>query len=47
MGLNDFFSDAVITLKTPKFDNSDRLSENIDHPLKTTVKHGKHASVIA
>ena len=47
MRLNNFFSDAVINLKIPKFQNSDPLSENIDHPLKTTVKYRKHQSVIA
>ena len=45
MVLNDFFSDAVINLKIPKFENSDPFSENIDHPLRTTVKYRKHPSI--
>ena len=34
MELNDFFSNAIINLKIPKFENFDLLSENVDHPLK-------------
>ena len=30
--LNNFFSNAVINLKIPMFENFDPLSENIDHP---------------
>ena len=33
-GLNDFFSNAVIDIKFPKFENFYPLSENIYHPLK-------------
>ena len=33
-GLNDFFSNAVIDIKFPKFENFCPLSENIYHPLK-------------
>ena len=31
MKLNDFFSNAVINLNIPKFENFDSLQENIDH----------------
>ena len=47
MGLNDSFSNAVINLKIPKFENFDPLSENIDHLLKVIVKYRKHPSVIS
>ena len=47
MEQNNFFSNAVINLKILKFENSDPLSENIKHPLKTIVKYRKHPSVIA
>ena len=30
MKLNDFFSNAVINLNIPKFENFDSLQENID-----------------
>ena len=40
MKLNDSFSNAVINLKIPKFENFDPLSENIDHPtLKANIKY--------
>ena len=48
MKLNDSFSNAVINLKIPKFENFDPLSENIDHPtLKANIKYMQHASIIA
>ena len=47
MELNNFFSNAVINLKIPNFENFDPLSENIDHPLKDIVKYRKHPKVIA
>ena len=47
MGLNDFFSNAVINLKIPKFEKWDPFSENIDHLLKAIGKYRKHPSVIA
>ena len=48
MKLNDFFSNAVINLKSPKFENFDPLLENIDHTtLKAIVKHRKHPNIIA
>ena len=47
MGLTNFFSDTVINLKILKFHNSDLLSENIDHPFKTTIKYRKHPSIIS
>ena len=43
MKLNDFFSNAVINLKIPKFENLDTFSENIDHrTLKAIVKDRKY-----
>ena len=45
--LNNFFSNDVINLKVPKFENSDPFSENIDHPLKAIVKYRKNLSFIA
>ena len=45
--LNNFFSNAVINLKDPKFENSEPFSENIDHPLKAIVKYRKNPSFIA
>ena len=47
MELNNFFSNAVINLKVPKFENSHHFSENIAHPLKAIVKYRKRLSVIA
>ena len=47
MWLNDFFSNAVINLKIPKFEKWDPFSENIDHLLKAIVKYRKHPGVIA
>ena len=47
MELNNFFSNAVINLKVPKFENSDHFSENIAHPLKAIVNYRKGLSVIA
>ena len=47
MKLNNFFWNAVINLKIPKFENFDPLSENINHPtLKTVVEYRKLASII-
>ena len=40
MKLSYFFSNAVINLKIPKFENFDPLLESIDHPtLKVIVKY--------
>ena len=48
MKLNDFFSNVVVNLKTPQFENFDPLSENVDHlTLKIIVKYRSHPSVIA
>ena len=48
MKLSDFFSDDVVNLKIPKFENFDLSSENTDHPiLKATVKYRKHPRIIA
>ena len=47
MGLNDFFSNAVINLQIPKFENFYPLLVNIDHPSKAIVKYRKQLSVIA
>ena len=44
MRLNNFFSNAVINLKIPKFENFDPFS---DHPLKAIVKYRKNPSFIA
>ena len=38
MELNDFFSNAVINLIIPKFENFDPLSENIDYPTTDSSK---------
>ena len=47
MGVDDFFSNAVIDFKISKFENFDPLSKNIDHSLKDIVKYRKHPSIIA
>ena len=47
MKLKDLFSNTVISLNIPKFENSYPLSENIDHPLKAIIKYRKHVSVNA
>ena len=47
MGLNDFFSNVVVNLKIPKFENSYPLSENVDHPLNAIIRYRKYPSVIA
>ena len=40
MKLSYFFSNAVINLKIPKFENFDPLLESTDHPtLKVIVKY--------
>ena len=47
MELNDFFSNAVINLKIPKFENFDPLSESMDHrTVESIVKYIKHPSII-
>ena len=47
MKLNNFFWNAVINIKIPKFENFDPLSENINHPTwKTDVEYRKLASII-
>ena len=47
MERNDFFSNAVINLKIPKFENFDPLSENMDHrTVESIVKYIKHPSII-
>ena len=38
MKLKDLFSNTVISLNIPKFENSYPLSENIDLPLKAIIK---------
>ena len=46
--LSDFFSNAVTNFKSPKFENFDILSKNIDHSsLKAIIKSRKHSSIIA
>ena len=46
--LSDFFWNAVTNFKSPKFENFDILSKNIDHSsLKAIVKYRKHSSIIA
>ena len=48
MRLKDFFWNAIINLKIPKFENFDPLSEKRDHPtLKVIAKYRKHLSIIA
>ena len=38
MELNGFFSNALINLKFPKFENFDPFSENIDHQCVKSVQ---------
>ena len=48
MKLKNFFSNTVINLYIPKFENFDALLENTDHPtFKAIAKYGKHPSIIA
>ena len=48
MKLNDSFSNAVINLKIPTFENFTPLSGKIDHPtLKAIAKYRKHLSILA
>ena len=47
MELNDFFSNVVINLKIPKFENFDPFLGNINHYMKVIVKYRKHSIVTA